>query len=819
MQKYNLKEVSEIVSGEFVGNETIEFSKIITDSRNVIDPSSCLFVAIVGEQHDGHNYIDEIYRSGAKAFLVSKDIDTRKFTGISYIKVENTLTALQKIATHKRLNFNIPVIGITGSNGKTIVKEWLHYLLNPYFNITRSPKSYNSQIGVPLSVWLLDKNTELAIFEAGISQPGEMDSLEKIIRPTIGILTNIGTAHQSNFESLEQKIDEKLKLFEHCDTIIYNCDDDYVHSKIVNSGIGRNRITWSEKGNGTINLLERSFQNGKNNIILQTKGDTYLINIPFGDEGSIQNCITCFCVMYAFDKLNSQTIFKQFRSLPGIKMRLETLEGINNSILINDSYNSDINSLEIALDYLNQKKSNRESILIMSDILQNNTNEYNLYKEVSTLLKTKMIDKFIGIGKATFHHKDLFPENSMFFSNTEQFMKAFSTIDFDRKAILLKGARIFQFEKISKKLQYQTHESVIETDLSLMKQNLQYFQSKLAPGTKLTVMVKAYAYGIGSVEIANFLQRNKVDYLAVAIADEGVELRNAGIKTPIIVMNPNINSLQNMIEYGLEPEVYSLSLLRKLIKELRRNHTQQFPIHIKLDTGMHRLGLTLDDLDEFCTEAINSNCIKISSVFSHLVGSDDANLDYFTHEQVKRFNEMFNRICELIGTRPMRHILNSAGIIRFPEYDFEMARLGIGLHGLIPQITNALTPVTTFKSIISQIHKVPAGETISYNRKGILDHDATIATIPVGYADGIDRHLGNGNWHFVVNGKKAPIIGNICMDMCMIDVTGIEVEEGDEVVIFGKDNTICEMAKVLGTIPYEILTSIPHRIKRIYYEE
>ncbi len=819
MQVFNLKEVAEIVSGKFVGNETVEFSKIITDSRNIIDPSSCMFVAVVGEQHDGHNYIDDIYRSGVRAFLVSKEINTLSYPGISYIKVDNTLAAMQKIATHKRIRYDIPVIGITGSNGKTIVKEWLHYLLSPYYNITRSPKSYNSQIGVPLSVWLLDKNTELAIFEAGISQPGEMDALEKIIRPTIGILTNIGSAHQSNFENIEQKIDEKLKLFEHCETIIYNCDDEYVHSKIVNSGIGKNRITWSEKGNGTVNLLEKSFQNGKNNIILQTNRDTYLVNIPFGDEGSIQNCITCFCVMYAFGKLDSQTIFKQFRSLPGIKMRLETLDGINNSILINDSYNSDINSLEIALDYLNQKKSNRESVVIMSDILQNNTDENNLCKEIAELLKTKQIDKFIGIGKSLSHHKSKFPANSMFFQSTEMFMKAFSTIDFDRKAILLKGARIFQFEKISKKLQNQTHESVIETDLSLMKQNLQFFQSKLAPGTKLTVMVKAYAYGIGSLEIANFLQRNKVDYLAVAIADEGVELRNAGIKTPIIVMNPNINSLQNMIEYGLEPEVYSTELLKKLIKELKRNHTQHFPIHIKLDTGMHRLGLNLNDLNDFCSEAISSDCIKISSVFSHLVGSDDPALDDFTHEQVRRYTEMYNRICELTGSRPMRHILNSAGIIRFPQYDFEMARLGIGLHGLIPQITDALTPVTTFKSIISQIHEVPATETVSYNRKGKLDHDAVIATIPVGYADGIDRHLGNGNWHFIVNGKPAPTIGNICMDMCMIDITGIDADEGDEVIIFGKDNPVCEMAKVLGTIPYEILTSIPHRIKRIYFEE
>ncbi|MCF0206953.1 MAG: bifunctional UDP-N-acetylmuramoyl-tripeptide:D-alanyl-D-alanine ligase/alanine racemase [Bacteroidales bacterium] len=819
MQSFNLKEISKVVSGEFGGNETSCFSKIITDSRNIIDPSACLFVAIVGGQHDGHDFIGDIYQAGVRAFLVSRDISLADFPGISYVRVENTLAALQKIASFKRVKFNIPIIGITGSNGKTIVKEWLHYLLNPYFSITRSPKSYNSQVGVPLSVWLLDNNSELGIFEAGISQPNEMDSLERIVQPTIGVLTNIGTAHQSNFESREQKIDEKLKLFEHCDTIIYNCDDEYVHSKIVNSGIGRNRVSWSEKGNGTINLLEKSFQNGKNNIILQTKRDTYMINIPFGDEGSIQNCITCFCVLFVLGKLESQTIFRQFRTLPGIKMRLETLDGINNSILINDSYNSDINSLEIALDYLNQKKSNRESILIMSDLLQNNTDEYNLYKEVSGLVETKKVDKFIGIGRSLGNYKNLFPQNSSFFQNTEQFLKSFSGLDFERKAILLKGARLFQFERISKKLQNQTHESVIETDLSLMKQNLQYFKSKLAQGTKLTVMVKAFAYGIGSVEIANFLQRNKVDYLAVAIADEGVELRNAGIKTRIIVMNPNINSLQNMIEYGLEPEVYSVSLLKKLIKELSRTNTRNFPIHIKLDTGMHRLGLTPSDIEEFCGEVLNSNCVKISSVFSHLVGSDDPNLDYFTHEQVRRFTEMYDSICRLVGERPMRHVLNSSGIIRFPQYDFEMVRLGIGLHGLMPHISDALIPATTFKSIISQIHTVEAGETVSYNRKGVLDRNSKVATIPVGYADGIDRHLGNGNWCFVVNGQKAPIIGNVCMDMCMIDVTGIDVEEGDEVFIFGKDNPVCDMAKVLGTIPYEILTSIPHRIKRVYFEE
>ena len=641
MQTFKLQEVSEIVSGTLVGNGELEFSKIVTDSRNIINPSSCLFVAVVGEQHDGHNYIDDIYRSGVRAFLVSKDIDTAKYAGISYVKVANTLEAMQKIATYKRLRFNIPVIGITGSNGKTIVKEWLHYLLSPYFNITRSPKSYNSQIGVPLSVWLLEKDTELAIFEAGISQPGEMESLEKIIRPTIGILTNIGSAHQSNFESREQKIDEKLKLFEHCDTIIYNCDDEYVHSKIINSGIGRNRITWSEKGNGTINLLEKSFQNGKNNIILQTKRDTYMINIPFGDDGSIQNCITCFCVMYLFNKLDSQTIFKQFRSLPGIKMRLETLDGINNSILINDSYNSDINSLEIALDYLNQKKSNRESLVIMSDILQNNTDEVNLYREVAKLLKTKQVDKFIGIGKSIIHNKNLFPANSVFFQNTDSFLKAFSSLDFDRKAILLKGARRFHFEDIAKALQRKSHQTVMEVNLDNLVSNLNYYRSRIRPTTKLMAMVKAASYGAGTTEIANTLQYHHADYLTVAYCDEGAELRRNGITLPIMVMNPEEESFADIIRYRLEPDIYSFRILESFTQAVRLHGGDEIvPVHIEYDTGMHRLGFDGRDTDELVRRLNDADCpLRVRSIFSHLACSEDPACDDFTHLQIDRFTQ------------------------------------------------------------------------------------------------------------------------------------------------------------------------------------
>ncbi len=819
MLQYSLNNISDFVSGKFFGCSDNCFVKIITDSRKISQFNETLFVAIPGEQHDGHKFISDLYSKGVRSFIVSKKIDFNKYPDAAFFLVENPVTALQELAAFKRNNYKKPVIAITGSNGKTIVKEWLYWILSPYFRITRSPKSYNSQTGVPLSLWLLDDDSDIAIIEAGISQPGEMELLEKIIKPDIGIITNIGAAHQINFDSLKQKSAEKMQLLKNCKTVVLNNDCEYVWTQRSLLSNVEKILTWSETQNADIFLKKAIFADAFTDLTIQFANNYYNLKIPFTDKGSVQNALSCFAILVALNIEIDEKYLNRFNSLPGVKMRLETIDGIHNSIIINDSYNSDINSLEIALDYLNQKKANKESVLVMSDIHQSNEKETDLIKSVAKIVKDKKINHFIGIGEVLTRNKNQFPNGSVFYENTNSFLEKSGLSIFYDKAVLLKGARDFKFEKISKRLQQKSHLSVVETDLTLMRQNLLYFKSLLKPGTKMMVMVKAFSYGSGYREIAAFLQHNRIDYLAVAFTDEGTELRQNGIETPIMVMNPNVQSLQTMIEYKLEPEIYSVSLLKELVKELRHSNVTDFPIHIKLDTGMHRLGIVPEDIEDLCKLIKESGKIRISSIFSHLSGSDNAGLDSFTQEQVISFGEMYNEIVKLSGYSPDRHILNSAGILRFPDYHFEMVRLGIGLYGLIPALCDKLVPVSTFKSVISQIHKVKKGDTISYNRSGKIKVDSLIATVPVGYADGFDRRLGNGNWSFIVNGIKVPVIGDICMDMCMIDISGIDANEGDEVIIFGPQNTINEMSDILKTIPYEVITGISQRVKRVYFED
>ncbi|MDD3741594.1 MAG: alanine racemase, partial [Bacteroidales bacterium] len=554
-------------------------------------------------------------------------------------------------------------------------------------------------------------------------------------------------------------------------------------------------------------------------ICVEYKNKNYNFRIPYTDKGSIQNAISCFCLLTALNIEISDKFLNRFTNLPGVKMRLETVDGINNSIIINDAYNSDINSLEIALDYLNHKKGNKESMLVLSDILQSEKQEADLIKSVAKILADKQIDHFIGIGKVLMKFKNLLPSGSEFYESTDDFLEKSGLSVFYNKVVLLKAARDYKFEKISNLLQQKNHLSYIETDLNLIRHNLLYFKSIIQPETKLMVMVKAFSYGSGYREIASFLQYNRVDYLTVAFVDEGREIRQDGIETPIVVMNPNIHGIQTMIEYNLEPEIYSVKLLREIIKELKNSDIKEFPVHLKLDTGMHRLGLMKDDLPEFLKLVRETKKIKIVSIFTHLSASDKKDFDYFTHQQAQQFNEMYKQIVASLAYKPERHILNSSGIVRFPEYQYEIVRLGIGLYGLISELNAKLVPVTQFKSVISQIHWVKSTETVSYNRSGKLKHDSLIATIPVGYADGLDRRLGNGNWYFMVNGKKAKTCGDICMDMCMIDITDIPAKESDEVIIFGPQNSILEMSNILKTIPYEVITGISPRIKRIYIEE
>jgi alanine racemase len=819
MQKWSLSDIVEITEAKAFGKTGIFFTNIATDSRNISRFNDLLFIAVKGTNNNGHKFIKELYSKGVRSFIISEEQDYSKFPEAGFLLVENPVRALQKIAAHKRSLYKNPVIAITGSNGKTIVKEWLYHILSPDYKIIRSPKSYNSQIGVPLSLWLLDEDeSDFAIIEAGISMPGEMDALESIIKPDIAIIINVGEAHSANFEFYEQLAKEKSILLRNAETKIIDADNDAVFNHF-NGENATGLFTISSKFDANI-FVKGILNHGDSTAIsIMYQNNSFNVVIPFTDNGSIQNAIACFAVIAALNLGRNDMFSSRYASLPGVKMRLETIEGVHNSIIINDSYNSDINSLTIALDYLNQKKAGKETMLILSDILQSGDNEEELCLRISSILKEKKIKYFVGIGKMLGHNRQFFPAGSNFYNDTETFLEKTSLSKFYDKAVLIKGARNFKFEKISQRLQFKNHLSVIETDLNLMRHNLNYFKAKVGTETKMMVMVKAFSYGSGYREIAGFLQHNRIDYLAVAFTDEGVELRNHGIETPIMVMNPNIHSLQSMIEFKLEPEIYSISILKELVKELNESGIDDFPVHIKLDTGMHRLGMNTDELIEMCKLIISSNKIKIASVFTHLSGSDSKTFDSFTHLQASEFEKMYSQICEIIGYNPDRHILNSAGILRFPEYKFEMVRLGIGLYGLMPELCNELVPVSVFKSAISQIHKVKQGETVSYNRSGKIEKDSIIATIPVGYADGFDRRLGNGNWHFIINGKKAKVIGDVCMDMCMADISGISACEGDDVIIFGPENSVAKMSAVLKTIPYEIITGISQRVKRVYFEE
>lgn len=821
MLKFSLIQIKDIANGQLINNNVENISLILTDSRNldIHNAANTIFFAIKGFQNDGHRFIDSLYKSGVRAFVISEEVLYDNFPDAGFIKVNNCITSLQKIAGHKRSQFDIPIIGITGSNGKTIVKEWLFHLLMDKNKVVRSPQSYNSQIGVPLSLWLLDKKSEIGIFEAGISMSGEMDLLQKIILPKIGILTNIGEAHQQNFSSLSQKVAEKIKLFKNCEKIIFPSDNKTISEEIQNIDNSIERISWSKNNNGIVNILNIEKTHNGSVVDLLYNNCKYKYSIPFTDNGSVENSITCFCALIALNIIPNQKILSRFSSLPAIEMRLQILEGVNNSTIINDSYNSDINSLKIALEYLNHKKGNKKTVVILSDVLQNYENEEKLYSEVSELIKSKKISKFIGVGEALSRNKNKFEKDSEFYLTTHSLIERIKYKDISDSCILLKGARSFEFEKICNKLQQQSHETYIEVNLNSIKHNFDFFKKKLGRNVKTMAVVKAFSYGSGYQEIALFLEHNRVDYLAVAYVDEGVELRKHGIKAPIMVMNPAKDAIPLMIEFKLEPEIYSISLLKYFSEFLEKSTLKSFPIHIKLDTGMHRLGLSNNKISEAKQIIEKSEKLQIISIFSHLVGSDNPKFDNKTKEQVKLFDSMFEELSNNLPTKPLKHILNSAGAIRFPEFSYDMVRLGIGLYGVTPQLSAELIQVSTFKTKISQIHHINKGDSVSYNASGKIIEDTITATLPVGYADGLDRKLGNSNWEVIVNNRKTKIIGDICMDMCIINLNGIDAKEGDEVIIFGKENPVSKMAEICNTIPYEIITRLSERVKRIYVHE
>jgi len=825
--EYSISDINRIVKGELIleSNTNTLISELAIDSRRLIVPEVSIFFALTSKRNDGHKYIEELYEKGVRNFVVEHEPSNLLLLyNANIIKVKNTLTALQALAAAHRKQFNISVIGITGSNGKTIVKEWLYQLMNESRNIVRSPKSFNSQIGVPLSVWQMREDHDLGIFEAGISEQDEMDHLQPIIQPTIGIFTNIGHAHDENFINRTQKAGEKLKLFTKVKTLIYCIDQKELQEGIIKTGLLKNieTFTWSRKTAADLQITSVQSDGHFTKLTGLFKDSEIIIDIPFIDEASIENAIHCWATMLLMD-YNNKLISKRMRALQPLAMRLEMKAGINNCTLINDSYSNDIDSLSIALDFLNQQKQHRKKTVILSDILQSGRSDSHLYTEVSELLNQKKVDRFIGIGKGISRHTVLFKMENEFFETTDEFLDSYSLNAFANESILLKGARVFEFERISEALQQKTHETVLEIDLNALVHNLNYYRSMVDPGVKIMAMVKAFSYGSGSYEIANVLQFHQVDYLTVAYADEGVELRKAGIKLPIMVMNPDEESFDAIIKYQLEPEIYSFRVLKMLEAALLRMTTNSQPvgIHIKIDTGMHRLGFDPTEVDELINQIKGRAPISVKSVFSHLAASDSESSDDFTRHQISLFRMISDRISYEFDYPILRHIANTAAITRFPEARFDMVRLGIGLYGIAPlaEEQEFLQNVSTLRSVISQIKHILPDDTVGYNRRYKAKNETTIAIVPIGYADGLSRALSNGIGHLKVRGKLAPIVGSICMDMTMIDITCINAHEGDEVLIFGKDLPITRLADEMGSIPYEILSSISQRVKRIYYQE
>lgn len=820
---YTIEEVARIIDGKaFINSPHSKIEFLATDSRKLTEPSLSLFFALTGIRHDGHHYLKDLIKQDVGNFVISDE--NFASTNANYIIVDDVLAALQKLAANHRKKFTFPVIAITGSNGKTIIKEWLYLLLRNDFSIVRSPRSYNSQTGVPLSLWQFNSQHSLGIIEAGISKPGEMERLQQMILPDIGIFSNIGTAHDENFESKIQKTDEKLKLFSSCSKLIYCKDHHLIHDRICHSGVipeTAKLFTWSARMKADLQIGRIHKQGNATSIKGVFRNSFVEIIIPFTDDASVENAIHCwaYMLMHGYD---NDVIAQRMLLLTPVAMRLELKDGINHCSVINDTYNSDFGSLQVALDFLDQQKMFRKKTVILSDILQSGQKSRQLYSDVAALLHQKNINRLIGIGPEISSQSDLFHCEKTFYSETSVFISAFHTLHFENEAILVKGARAFGFEKISKLLQQKAHTTVLEINLNAIENNLNIYKSRLLPGTKMMCMLKAFGYGSGIHELAGLLQFHKVDYFAVAYTDEGVALRNAGITVPIMVMNPEEQSFELMIRNRLEPEIYNFRMLSLFAEAAKKSEfVQPYPVHLEFDTGMKRLGFEPSDLRQLIVRLKNYKHLQVVSVFSHLAASDDQEHDAFTRSQIETFAKLSSELQEYSSKKILRHILNSAGIIRFPEAQFDMVRLGIGLHGIAATEGERkfLQPVASLKTTISQIRNVRKGESIGYNRRALAMKDMVIAITGIGYADGFPRSLGNGNGIMMVNGKEAPVTGNVCMDMTMIDITGIDAAEGDEVIVFGNGLPIENVAKASGTIPYEILTGISQRVKRVYFQE
>ncbi|MDZ4668448.1 MAG: bifunctional UDP-N-acetylmuramoyl-tripeptide:D-alanyl-D-alanine ligase/alanine racemase [bacterium] len=805
---------------------------VLIDSRKLIFTEQALFIAIKGAHNNSHNYLQDVYDAGVRNFIVEEsNYHKAQIKGLVQANIYQTpygIKALQSIAKLHRQQFNYPVIGITGSNGKTIVKEWLAHLLKDHVHIVRNPKSYNSQIGVPLSVLQMQDVHQLGIFEAGISEPQEMQVLQEIIQPTIGIFTLLGDAHDEGFASKQLKLQEKQLLFKNCEKVIYSAEQDNVHEFF--SGLNQSHVE-PKFPNSSLNqpckkYISWSRIDPKSEFYIQTKigvHSTQLtchqtqIEIPFTDQALIWNACTCLTYLL-LEGIDLTQILPKFSDLPVLDMRLQLKEAHQNCLLINDSYSADLGSLKIALEFMEQHAEGFEKTVILSDFLESGKSDEVLYETIANLLAAHQVHCFIGIGSAIGKHPHLFKtKQTYFYESTQSFLKQFELTDFHQQIILLKGARSFAFERIGKWLEKKTHQTIFEINLNALVHNLNVYRELLKPQVKVMAMVKAFSYGAGSYEIARILNFNRVDYLTVAYADEGVVLRKAGIKTPIMVMNPELHSFDVILQYNLEPEVYHFHILRSL---LAAADGEEVGIHIELDSGMKRLGFDASEIDQLLQLLAANTHLKVRSVFTHLAASEDAQHDVFTRNQIAQFEKMSAHIQQQFAYPILRHCLNSGGIARFANAQFDMVRLGIGLYGVDPTTSNLpLQSIGSLKTVISQLRNIDQTESIGYGRKGHLVQTGKIAIVAIGYADGLDRKLSNGVGAMMVNGKLAPIVGNICMDMTMLDVSDIDCTEGDEVIVFGTSPSIIDMSNQIGTIPYEVLTGISQRVKRVYFYE
>ena len=838
--RYSIEKITTLIGARRIGEAEANVSWLLTDSRSLCFPEETLFFALRSGRNDGHNYIPELYRRGVRNFVVERGrfrlaADTQ-FERANFLEVVSPLEALQRLAERHRDEFDVPIVGITGSNGKTMVKEWLYQLLSPQKVVTRSPKSYNSQIGVPLSVWLLGEQTEVGLFEAGISQPGEMQALRDIIQPTIGVLTSLGGAHQENFRSMDEKCQEKLSLFHDAKVVAYNSDDNVVSRCMRKSGYRGEKLSWSKEDPQAamfIKKIER--RNTVSTLYYIYKGKEGTYHLPFIDDASVE-CSIAAAVVALYLGVTPEELDVRMSQLEPVAMRLEVKEGQHGCTLINDSYNSDINSLDIALDFMSRRpdQEGKSRTLILSDIYQSGVTPHELYHRVMELAVKRGVTKFIGIGKeikriladegggqiAGDQTAKLHGTVAFFFEDVEEFLRSEVFKGLRNEIVLIKGARDFGFDQITEMLEQKVHETILEVNLNAVVENLNHFRSYMKPDTKIICMVKADAYGAGAVEVSKTLQDHRVDYLAVAVADEGVTLRKNGITSNIMIMNPEMTAFKTMFDYDLEPEVYSFRIMDALNKAAEKEGITNYPVHIKLDTGMHRLGFDpVQDIDEVINRLKHQNAIIPRSVFSHFVGSDSDDFDTFSAHQFELFDTASKKLQSAFEHKILRHICNSAGIEHFPERQLDACRLGIGLYGVDSRDNHIINTVSTLKTTILQLRHVPKDETVGYSRKGVLTRDCVIAAIPIGYADGLNRHLGRGKGYCLVNGQKAPYVGNICMDVALIDVTDIPCKEGDTVEIFGEHLPVTVLSDILDTIPYEVLTGVSNRVKKVYYQD